>query len=172
MKFFDNRILNPVGNAGTFDEWVQKELAKMAETNDKVATMEAKPECDGDSRGACRGQVINNDNEDGASTYQKGESVDGKPDQAEGKSEKKEADVKKETKEAHCGKDMGECNNAGDVTEDHSDASSASEGKDKTEQFINNDPNYQKGESTDPGKLTGKNKKDTYDPVAKGKKAP
>ncbi len=54
---------------------------------------------------------------------------------------------------------------AGDVTEEHSDAANADVGKAQVEQNINNDPNYQKGESTNPGKIDGKNKKQPDDPV-------
>jgi len=159
MEFFSHRIVNPVGNGSTFDDWIKKNFVK--------TSSEAKPECEDDPRGQCRGQVINNDNEEGAHSYQEGESVDGKPDQSEGS--KKESKKGKETeassdtpiKEADCEKEMGESNKAGDVTEEHSDAASADVGEAKVEQNINNDPNYQKGESTDPGKVDGKNKKES-----------
>ncbi len=153
MQFFSNKIVNPAGNEGpTWDDWVRDNFTT------KEAS-EAKPECDDDPRGQCRGQVINNDNEPEAHSYQEGESVDGKPDQDEGGS--KESKVQAQTKEADCGKEMGECDNAGKVTEDHTDAGSADEGDAACEQNINNDPNYQKGESTDPGKVDGKNKKES-----------
>jgi len=158
MNFFSHKIANPAGNTSTWDEWLNDYLTKQAS--------EAKPECDDDPRGQCRGQVINNDNEEGAHSYQEGESVDGKADQAEGSGSKdKEAqapvEVKEaEVKEAHCDKDMGECSKAGDVTEEHSDAGNADVGNAAVEQNINNDPCYQKGESTNPGKVDGKNKKD------------
>lgn len=151
MNFFSHKIVNPTGGGPTFDEWVKKFLEKKAS--------EAKPECDDDPRGQCRGQVINNDNEEGAHSYQEGESVDGKPDQEEGK--KAEAKVDVEVKEADCGKEMGECDDAGKVTEDHTDAGNADVGNASVEQNINNDPNYQKGESTNPGKVDGKNKKES-----------
>lgn len=150
MNFFSHKIVNPTGNTATWDEWLESYLNKTAS--------EAKPECDDDPRGQCRGQVVNNDNEEGAHSYQEGESVDGKPDQEEGGSKDKKAST--ETKEAHCDKEMGESCKAGDVTEDHSDAGNADVGEAHVEQNINNDPNYQKGESTNPGKVTGKNKKD------------
>ncbi len=161
MHFFSHKITNPAGNAPTWDEWVNNFLNKEAS--------EAKPECDDDPRGQCRGQVINNDNEPEAHSYQEGESVDGKPDQVEGGGKKesgtatevKEADATPGLKESHCGKDMGECDNAGKVTEEHSDAGNADLGNAAVEQNINNDPNYQKGESTNPGKVDGKNKKES-----------
>ncbi len=156
MNFFSHKIMNPTGNTASWDEWLSERL-KIAE--EKQAS-EAKPECDDDPRGQCRGQVINNDNEEGAHSYQEGESVDGKPDQREGGSKEKEAETKVETKVADCGKEMGECSKAGDVTEEHSDAGNADVGDAAVEQNINNDPNYQKGESTNPGKVDGKNKKD------------
>ncbi len=158
MKFLANKIVNPAGNEGpTWNEWVQNFLEKNAS--------EAKPECDDDPRGQCRGQEINNDNEPEAHSYQEGESVDGKPDQAEGKKSKESTTETAEIKEA--GKEMGECDGAGKVTEDHSDAGSADEGEAAVEQNINNDPNYQKGESTDPGKVDGKNKKESSRKVVK-----
>lgn len=152
MNFFHNRIVNPVNGGPTFQEWVAKLAAQAV---DKKAS-EAKPECDDDPRGQCRGQVINNDNEDGAG-YQKGESVDGKKEQGGnarkdvgGKTDQK--DNKQTDKEAACGKEMGKCDNAGKVTEKHTPASSTEMGSEKSkgstvEQNINNDPNYQKGES-------------------------
>ncbi|MHA2279874.1 MAG: hypothetical protein ACXAC5_03230 [Promethearchaeota archaeon] len=165
MNFFSHKIANPAGNASTWNDWLENYFQKEAS--------EAKPECDDDPRGQCRGQVINNDNEEGAHSYQEGESVDGKPDQEEGGSHKEAQasgevkDTQSEetatsettTKEAHCDKEMGECDKAGDVTEDHSDAGNADVGNAQVEQNINNDPNYQKGESTNPGKVDGKNKK-------------
>ncbi len=153
MQFFSHKIVNPVGGGPTFNEWVEKYLTK--------TSSEAKPECDDDPRGQCRGQVVNNDNEEGAHSYQEGESVDGKPDQVEG-TPVAEITADSETPvKAHCDKDMGECSKAGDVTEEHSDAANADVGEAQVEQNINNDPNYQKGESTDPGKVTGKNKKES-----------
>ena len=67
----------------------------------------------------------------------------------------KEGETDSEVKEAECGKEMGKTD-AGKVTEKHSPASST---EPVCEQNINNDPNYQKGESTSPGKVDGKNKK-------------
>jgi len=159
MNFFSNKIVNPTGSDTTWNEWLENHL----KTAEGKQASEAKPECDDDPRGQCRGQEINNDNEEGAHSYQEGESVDGKPDQGEGKGgskKEKEASVETATKEADCGKDMGECSKAGDVTEEHSDAGNADVGEAAVEQNINNDPNYQKGESTNPGKVDGKNKKE------------
>ncbi len=159
MQFFSHKIVNPTGNTVNWNDYLAKQI-KIAE--EKQAS-EAKPECDDDPRGQCRGQEINNDNEEGAHSYQEGESVDGKPDQCEGGSKDKKAkskvEAKVEAKVAHCDKDMGECDKAGDVTEEHSDACNADVGEAAVEQNINNDPNYQKGESTNPGKVDGKNKK-------------
>lgn len=161
MQFFSHKIVNPAGNTATWEDY----LAAHLKTAEEKKASEAKPECcDDDPRGECRGQVINNDNEEGAHSYQEGESVDGKPDQVEGGSKDKEASaeakvVEAKTKEAHCDKEMGECGKAGDVTEEHSDAGNADVGDAAVEQNINNDPNYQKGESTNPGKVDGKNKK-------------
>ena len=155
MNFFSNKIMNPTGKTQSWDEY----LAKVLKT-----AGEAKPECDDDPRGQCRGQVINNDNEEGAHSYQEGESVDGKKEQKEdgshkpNKTESKKSSVKSDTKQAHCDKEMGESNKAGDVTEEHSDAANADVDGARVEQNINNDPNYQKGESTNLGK--GKKKEE------------
>lgn len=148
MNFFSNKIVNPAGKGLSWDEYLSKVLNKTAS--------EAKPESEGDPRGQGRGQVINNDNEEGAHSYQEGESVTGKKDQAEG-FKKSEAT---ETKQADCGKCMGDSPNAGKVTEDHADAASAEKGDAACSQKINDDPNYQKGESVSPSKVDGKNKKE------------
>ncbi len=167
--FIHNRIINPVGSNTSWDDYVS-ELLKTAET--KTAS-EAKPECDGDPRGQCRGQEINNDNDPGAGgSYQDGESVKGK---SEGKSEKKsedkkEAKAKKTTKVADCGKEMGESNNAGKVTDKHTEAAPGNDENKEPKVLINNDPCYQTGESDDPAKAN-KNKKGPGDPVASEKKA-
>ena len=170
MRFFANKIVNPVGGGPTFDEWVNDLLNKTAS--------EAKPECDDDPRGQCRGQEINNDNEDG-SGYQKGESVDGKKDQGgnarkdtggttdqkDNKQSDKGASAKKNTKQAKCGKEMGESSDAGKVTEKHTDAGPGDDENPNPKLNINNDPNYQKGESVDPAKAVGKGKKQPGEPV-------
>ncbi len=161
FPFITNKIVNPAGGGPTWAEWLEKNYGKKAETDSEVKTAgEAKPECEDDPRGQCRGQVINNDNEEGAGqSYQDGESVKGKSDQAEGKSEKKDASSEQTTKEATCGKEMGECADAGKVTEEHTDSGPGNDENPDPKININNDPNYQKGESTDGGKVTSKNKK-------------
>lgn len=175
MNFFTHKIANPAGGGPTFHEWLAREIAKVAS--------EAKPECDDDPRGQCRGQVINNDNEDGAG-YQKGESVSGKKDQGgnsrpdtggttdqkEHKQKDKEASAAA-SKTAKCGKEMGEAKDVGKVTEKHTEAGPGDDENPEPKVLINNDPNYQKGESTNPGKVTDKNKKQPGEPVVgKGKK--
>lgn len=168
MNFFNNKIVNPTGSGPTFDEWLNKFLTKEASEEEKTAS-EAAPEQDGDCRGQGRGQVINNDNEDGANSYQTGESVDGKSaqggnarkdaggmtDQNDNTQSDKEGASDEKTVEA-C--EMGEADDAGKVTEEHVKAA-PTDGTD-CEQLINNDPNYQKGESTNPGKSESDSKKD------------
>lgn len=169
MNFFSHKIANPAGNGPTWEQYVNDLLTKVAR--------EAKPECDDDPRGACRGQSINNDNDEGAGqSYQDGESVKGKSDQKEGtprkdKGGKTEAAATAPVKQAKCGKEMGESGDAGKVTEKHTEAAPGDDKNTDCKQMINNDPNYQKGESTNPGKVKGKNKKQPGDPVVgKGKK--
>ena len=60
---------------------------------------------------------------------------------------------------------MGECSDAGAVTENHTDAGPGDDEMPEPKILINNDPNYQKGESTDPGKVKGDKKKQPGDPV-------
>jgi len=173
MNFFSNRIVNPTGDAPTFDEWLNKYLAKEASQKDKTAS-EAAPglgqDMGDEPRGQQRGQVINNDNEDGAG-YQKGESVDGKPDQgsnarkdAGGENDQKDnsqsdKESGAEVKTVEAGKEMGVCDGAGEVTENHSESAPAGDEKTDSKQLINNDPNYQKGESTNPSKGKSDEKK-------------
>lgn len=172
MKFFTNKIANPAGNGVNFQEWIEKTFGT------KTAS-EAKPgigmDTDGEPRGQQRGQVINNDNEEGAHSYQEGESVDGKKDQG-GNSrpdsggttdlkDHKQNDKEGSVKEAVCGKEMGESSDAGKVTEDHTEAGPGDDKHPEPKVLINNDPCYQKGESTDPGKVRGKNKKQPGEPV-------
>lgn len=75
--------------------------------------------------------------------------------------EKKEVlkELREDKKEASCGKEMGESDDAGAVTDKHTEAGPGNDENPEPKVLVNNDPNYQKGESTDPGKLTGKNKK-------------
>lgn len=136
MQLISHRIINPTGQSTSFNDYLLKIWNKTAESKKQ-------DEDTSDNN-------VNNDNEEGAHSYQEGESVDGKADQAEGKADKKEASAKKVT--AKCGKEMGKSDDAGKITEKHTPASSTESGsEDKggttTEQFINNDPNYQKGES-------------------------
>lgn len=155
MNFFHNKIVNPVGSNVSFDDWVKNLIAKTAS--------EAKPECEDESRGDCRGQVINNDNEKGLQNCQfkndksdqssKKEKTDKKDDK---KDDKKEASHKVEAK---CGKEMGESSDAGKVTDKHTESAPGDDENKEPKILINNDPNYQKGESTNPGKVNGKNKK-------------
>lgn len=172
MNFITHTIVNPVSNGPTFDEWLVTEISKVRTTT-KTAS-EAKPECDDDPRGQCRGQVINNDNEDGAG-YQKGESVSGKKEQGgnarqdtggttdskDHKQKDKEASSKTNEKVAKCGKEMGESNDAGKVTEKHTEAAPGDDENKEPKILINNDPNYQKGESTGKGKKSDKSKEKT-----------
>ena len=164
MNFFHNKISNPLGTGPTFQEWMQKTLEKQAEGR------VAKPEEDG-SRGEARGQVINTEGEpEMTNDPNKGA---GKS-QAEGKNEtkkedKKEASSYQKTVKAKCGKEMGESSGAGKVTEKHTDASPGDDENPNPKVNINNDPNYQKGESVNPGKVDGKNKKQPGEPVVKGK---
>lgn len=153
MNFFTNKIVNPAGGGPSFEEWLATFLTKQAS--------EAKPglgmDTSGEPRGQMRGQVINNDNEEGAHSYQEGESVDGKKDQSEGKKPKaeKESAKKAPVKKAECGKEMGESSAAGKVTEEHTDAAPGDDESDLKVK-INNDPCYQKGESVDPSKAKSK----------------
>lgn len=169
MNFFTNKIVNPVGNGGpSFDEWLADFLTKTAEGR------EAKPEKGDDSRGAGRGQVINTEGEEamtnnpempkeqgGNARPDKG----GKTDQAENKQTDKGGSDTAPVKEAGCGKEMGESDDAGKVTEDHTEAGPGDDKHPEPKILINNDPNYQKGESTDPAKATGKGKKQPGEPV-------
>ena len=171
MNFFHNKIVNPTGDGPTWDEWLQKQLKEASTDEDTKVASEAKPECDSDARCQDKGQVINNDNEEGANSYQEGESVSGKPNQAEGKGKakakatesdeptEKEVETDEKVVEAKCGKEMGESDDAGKVTEKHTDAAPGDDSNPEPKVNINNDPNYQKGESTNPGKVKGKNKK-------------
>lgn len=163
MNFFHNRIANPVSGGPTFQEWLENQFGT------KTAG-EAKPglglDDDNEPRGQQRGQVINNDNEEGAHSYQEGESVDGKKeqggnarqdtggttDQKDNKQKDKGASSAAASKQAKCGKEMGESSDAGKVTEKHTEAAPGDDEHPEPKTLINNDPNYQKGESTNPGK--------------------
>ena len=187
MNFFHNRIVNPVDGGPTFKDWLIKEgyvkdETAEEQTADKTAS-EAKPgigmDTDNEPRGQMRGQVINNDNEEGSHSYQEGESVDGKKeqggnarsdtggttDQKKHEQADKGGSAKAKVKEAECGKEMGESDDAGKVTEEHTEAGPGDDQNPEPKVLINNDPNYQKGESTDPAKAQGKSKKQPGDPV-------
>lgn len=170
MNFIHNRISNPLGTGLTFEEWMQKTLAKQAEGR------VAKPEEDG-SRGEGRGQVINTEgeqdmtndpNKNAGQSQAEGKKEVKKEKKEDKKEDKKEASSSQKTIEAKCGKEMGESSDAGKVTEKHTDASPGDDENPNPKVLINNDPNYQKGESVNPGKVDGKNKKQPGEPVAKG----
>lgn len=170
MKFVTHRIVNPAGNAPGFDEFVQNML--------KQASEEAKPglgmDTDGEPRGQMRGQVVNTEGEEdmtndpqcpdqgGNARPDKG----GTTDQKDNEQSDKEGSAKKRNKKAECGKEMGESDDAGKVTEDHSEAGPGDDENPEPKVMINSEPNHQKGESTDPGKAKGKNKKQPGEPVA------
>ena len=182
MNFFHNRIVFPAGGGPTFAEWTNKILKEAADKAEEKTASEAKPglgmDTSDEPRGQMRGQVINTDNEDGAG-YQKGESVDGKSeqggnarkdtggetDQQKNEQSDKEGSSEEKVVEATCGKEMGESDDAGKVTEDHTEAGPGDERHPEPKILINNDPNYQKGESVDPGKVKGKTKKEPGEPV-------
>lgn len=156
MRFFTNRIVNPASSQNnSFDEYLLNLLSKTASEEKQAA--EAKPgiglpDANKDSRTSGKGQVINND-----PLYQKGEST------GKGKKEEKTENPKEDKKAAKavvakCGKEMGESHDAGKVTEKHTDAAPGDD-KNKTKILINNDPNYQKGESTKTKKKDDKEKK-------------
>lgn len=179
FKFFHNRIVNPVSGGLNFQQWVEK-ITKEAAAKKATKTAESSKEM-GETSGA--GEVtekhspaapgdpnsdvsalINND-----PNYQKGESVDGKK-KDEKKSDKKESAATAQTaKKADCGKEMGESDAAGKETEKHTPAAPADE-KSDVKTLINNDPNYQKGESVS-GKedqKDGSPRKDKGGATAKG----
>lgn len=154
FNFIHNQISSPSGNAPTWEDWLKKQ-GYLKEAS------EAKPglgmDTSDEPRGQMRGQVINNDNEDGANSYQEGESVDGKKEQGGNarkdkggetdQSTEKQTDKEAATsKQAKCGKEMGESSDAGKVTEKHTEAAPGDDESD-VKTLINNDPNYQKGES-------------------------
>lgn len=191
MNFFTNKIVNPTGDGGpSFEEWLAGFLTKQASQEEKTAS-EAKPglgqETGDESRGQMRGQVINNDNEEGAHSYQEGESVDGKSEQGGnarkdkgGKTDTGEEPEKQSDKdassgdkvvEAVCGKEMGESDDAGKVTEEHTEAGPGDDENPEPKVKINNDPCYQKGESSNPEKAKVESKKQPGEAVGKGASA-
>ena len=159
MKFVTHKILNPAGNSVQWEEWLAKTAA------------EAKPGIglDGDD-GEGKGQVINTEGEEAMTNFKDpkpeedgGKAKSSKGDKKPDKEEKESASAAK-TKEAGCGKEMGECSDAGKVTEKHTEACPGDPQNPEPKTLINNDPNYQKGESTKGG-AKGKDKKE--DAVAK-----
>lgn len=151
MRFFTNRIVNPANEKNiSFDEYLVNLISKTA-SEEKQAS-EAKPGIglpnDKDSRTPDVKQVINND-----PLYQEGEST--------GKAKKEDKKDKKASKEivAKCGKEMGESHGAGKITEKHTEAAPGNDKNKEPKVLINNDPNYQKGESTKTKKKDGKEKK-------------
>ena len=170
MKFVTHRIVNPAGNAPDFDEFVQNMF--------KQASEEAKPglgmDTDGEPRGQMRGQVVNTEGEEdmtndpqcpdqgGNARPDKG----GTTDQKDNEQSDKEGSAKKRNKKAECGKEMGESDDAGKVTEDHSKAGPGDDENPEPKVMINSEPNHQKCESTDPGKAKCKIKKQPGEPVA------
>lgn len=178
MKLIANRIVNPTGDGPTFQEWLERYAAQIQEKE----AAEAKPGIgmpDGgkDPRGQGRGQVINTEGEEDMTNdpeLPKEDDTSARKDTGgttDQKSNKKESkSTPKVEKEAKCGKEMGESSDAGKVTEDHTEAGPGDDENPEPKVLINNDPNYQKGESTDPAKAQGKSKKQPGDPVVgKGK---
>lgn len=171
MRFFHNKIINASAapDPQAWDRWVENFL--------KTAR-EAKPgtgiEGDGekDPRNQGKGQVINNDNDQGAGqSYQDGESVKGKKPQGgnarpDKGGETSKSDNKQNDKEASCGKEMGESSDAGKVTEKHTPAGPGNDKNPNPKILINNDPNYQKGESVNMKKKE-KGKKAEFAPFKK-----
>jgi len=182
--FITNRIVNPSGDGPTFDEWVQKVL--------KQASEEAAPGLGQDTsdepRGQMRGQVVNTEGEEdmtndpecpdqggnarpdtgGTTDAKTHEQTDkGGSDGAEVKEAEATEETKTEVKEAKCGKEMGECDDAGKITDTHTEAGPGDDENPDPKILINNDPNYQKGESEDGGKVKGDNKKQPGENVTK-----
>lgn len=170
--FVTNRIVNPTGSGPTFDEWVHK-ILKQAE--------EAKPglgqDMSDEPRGQQRGQTINTEGEEdmtndpqcpgeqgGNARPDTGGTTDAKTHEQKDKESSSKSKTKSaETKSAKCGKEMGESSDAGKVTEQHSEAGPGDDENPDPKVLINNDPNYQKGESTNggKGKSDKKDKKET-----------
>jgi hypothetical protein len=150
MKLISNKILQPVGDTKSFQDYIDSLLQP------KTAAQEAKPGTGIDNEGEPkeRGQVINTEGEKEMTNnpeLPKDDKSGGK------KEEKKESAVKtKKTVKADCGKCMGDSPDAGKDTEKHTEAA-PSDGEPKV--LINNDPNYQKGESTNMKKTDKKDKK-------------
>ena len=143
MKFISNKILNPAGDGKSFADFVESLLQT------KTAAQEAKPGTGIDNLGEPQGKghVINTEGEKEMTNdpqLPKDEKSSGK------KEEKKEsaAAKTKKTVKADCGKCMGDSPDAGKVTEKHTEAAPGDNENPEPKVLINNDPNYQKGEST------------------------
>jgi len=135
FNFFTHKIANPAGNTATWDEYLEKEAKEKASPEDNGS--KTSPKVD-----------INNDNVPGTNN--------------DPFKDTKTKQTTNNSKEA--AKEMGECSNAGKVTEEHDVASSA---EPVVQQKINNDPNYQKGESTGASKEKKTEEKKTDDKEAK-----
>ena len=183
MKLITNRIANPAGNAPKWSDWVANLMkdaaANAASQQIKEASDKAAPgigmDTDDEPRGQMRGQVVNTEGEEDMTNNPESPKQGGnaRPDQGgttdqkdHEQSDKEGAAEEVETKEAKCGKEMGESDDAGKVTEDHTEASPGDDENPEPKVLINNDPNYQKGESTNPGKAKGDNKKQPGEPVS------
>lgn len=163
MKLIANRIINPAGDGPTFQEWLEKFVKQASEAKPGTGL----PDGEKDPRGQNRGQVINTEGEEDMTN-------DPEMPKEDDKSARKDTggttDTKKASKTAECGKEMGESSDAGKVTEEHTEAGPGDDENPEPKVLINNDPNCQKGESTDPAKAQGKSKKQPGDPVVgKGK---
>ena len=170
--FISNRIVYPADNGPSFNDWVQKIL--------KEASDEAKPgigqEVSDEPRGQLRGQVVNTEGEEDMTndpqmpTDQGGNArpdTGGTTDAKSHEQTDKGGSSNDEVKEAKCGKEMGECSDAGNITETHTDAGPGDDENPEPKILINNDPCYQKGESEDGGKVKGDNKKQPGENVTK-----
>ncbi len=186
MNFFTNRIVNPAGDGPSFEDWLVDYLAKNADDQigqEKVASEKAAPgigmDAGNEPRGQMRGQVINTEGEEAMTNdpeMPKEQGGNARPDTGGTTDQKKHEQADKGASsaerqdnivEATCGKEMGESDDAGKVTEEHTEAGPGDDQNPDPKVLINNDPCYQKGESTDPAKAKGKSKKQPDDPVVK-----
>jgi hypothetical protein len=147
MKFISNKILNPAGDSKSFDDFVESLLQP------KTAAQEAKPGTGIDNTGEPKekGQVINTEGEKEMTNDPQLPTDSKTKGKSEGKKEeekKESASKTKKTVKADCGKCMGDSTDAGKVTEKHTEAAPGDKENPEPKVLINNDPNYQKGEST------------------------
>lgn len=180
MHFFHNKIVNASSapDPQAWDRWVDNFLKSASEAKPGTGI-----EGDGekDPRNQGKGQVINTEGEKDMTNdpqMPKEQGGNARPDKggdtekSDNKQTDKEGAASKPVVEAKCGKEMGESSDAGKVTEKHTPAGPGNDENPDPKILINNDPNYQKGESTNPGKVDGKNKKGPGDKVVgSGKKA-